>query len=63
MAAFLITLIGGAVAGAFTARQILRHEIKALRESLQEQAKPPVAVPPQPAALVPPRPRHRPLLS
>ncbi len=55
MGAFLFSLIAGAAAGAFTARQIARREIDALRRSLEERAQArvpkPVAAPvPQPAA-------------
>jgi methylmalonyl-CoA carboxyltransferase large subunit len=51
MGAFLFTLIGGAVAGALTSRYVVRREMAALREMLQERPAPParIAAPTQPA--------------
>ncbi len=46
MGAFLITLIAGMAAGAFTARHVARREVEALRESLRQQPQP---APPPPA--------------
>lgn len=51
MGAFLITLIGGAVAGALASRYAIRHEVSALREMLQDgQQRPASPPPPAPVA-------------
>lgn len=62
MGAFLITLIAGMAAGAFAARQVVRREVEALRQSLRPSAQPPAPAPPAPAplAVTPPAPKSEP---
>ena len=53
MGAFLFTLIGGAVAGALASRYVVRREVDALREMIQQRATPPLPVGPAPTPVAP----------
>ncbi len=49
MGSFLITLIAGVVAGALTARQVVRHELQDLRDQLNRRGEEPNAPPAPPS--------------